>query len=86
MMIIMINAIKTLGSDIRSYFSKEDMLADVDGVNLYELMSKKDLLLSEAMEEYYTQSGALNRKTIICRSFWWARSFEREVTSFMFKW
>jgi len=77
-------AIKTLGSNIRSYFSKEDMLADVDGVNLFELMSNKDILLSEAMENYYTGSGVLNRNQLFVDHFGGQEAFEREVTSFMF--
>lgn len=76
-------AIETLGSDVRSYFSKEDMLADVDGVNLADLM-RQDLLLSEALMQYYTGPAVANRNQLFVNHYGGQGAFEKEVFAFMF--
>jgi len=76
---------KTIGSLEKSYFSREDLLADIDGVNIAKLMSDNDLLLSEAINNYYSDGIFTSRYTLFIESFGGEYLFREKVTSLMYE-
>lgn len=58
-----------LGTERSSYFSREDYLADIDGVNIAKLMKDENLLLSEALHEYYS-TNLVNDRSLLFKAFY----------------
>lgn len=74
---------KTIGSLEKSYFSREDLLADIDGVNIATIMRDKELLLSEAIKMYYGDGLFTSRYTLYIESFGGEELFRDKVQSLM---
>lgn len=74
---------QTIGSLEQSYFSREDLLADIDGVNIAKLMTDEELLLSEAINSYYGDGLFATRYTQFIESFGGEDLFRDKVTNLM---
>lgn len=66
-----------------SHFSRADLLADMDGVNIGRLMRDKKLLLSEAMRQYYQFGVVDKRADLFIDSFGGDKAFQGAVGSFL---
>jgi hypothetical protein len=76
-------AYETIGSRVESYFSQEDFLADIDGVNIADLMAQENLLLADALELYYTSNYVNNRYAMFIDSFGGEEAFVERVHLFI---
>lgn len=72
-----------LASEEVSHFSLEDYYADIDGVNVANRMIEEELLLSEALEVYYSSSMCLERHDLFIDSFGGVDGFNEAVRAFM---
>jgi len=77
-------AINTLGISSETYFSESDFLADLDGVNIAEIMISDELLLSEALLKYYLDGDVSKRKEKFVDHFGGESEFLLSVKQFMF--
>lgn len=76
-------AMKTIGTSKHSYFGAGDYLADLDGQNIAGMMKSGDLLLSEALLQYYQNGDAAKRRQIFVSYYGGQEAFSRRIQSFM---
>lgn len=76
-------ASETLASEDQSYFSLEDYNADLDGVNIEALMREEGLLLSEAIERYYTTGMFMEREGLFVEAHGGQAAMEAAVRGFI---
>jgi len=74
---------ETLGTDVKSNFSKEDLIADIDGVNISTMIKEEPQLLSAAVENYYTTEKMTKRFNLFVDSFGSKDMFVDKVDNMM---
>lgn len=72
---------ENLGQKTSTHFSREDYLADLDGVNIAGLMQSENLLLSEAVICYYDSGDASRREVVFIKNFGDQSDFLRAVNT-----
>ncbi len=76
-------ATSTMGSAKASYFSVEDFYADLDGVNIYQIMERDDLLLSDAIHHYYSSGDYKEREALFVAFYGGDRLIRKLVYDYM---
>lgn len=59
----------TLGSGVKSHFSGDDLLADIDAININTILKSDNLLLSEGIIWYYNSRALKSRYSSFVNSF-----------------
>lgn len=68
-----------IGSKNSKYFSTEDLLADMDGLNISAILNAESVLLSDAMESYYTRGGVGSRSATFIKNHGGKETFNETV-------